>query len=72
MTDSGDWKEWSRHVLAELQRLNEKLEQTRQEVHDIRVQVALLQVKAGVWGAVAGAVIVLVPYLAGSIMGAGK
>ena len=92
MTDNktaNGWNEWSRHVLAELERLSdcyEKLEvkvdnglrdvETKAENHKKelmaeleklqlsmaaeKVDLAVLKVKAGLWGALAGTVPVLV------------
>jgi len=57
MTDtSNGWNEWSRHVLAELTRLNDGYESMRQQLESIRVELTSLQVRAGLWGALAGAV----------------
>lgn len=53
MPDNG-WNEWSRHVLAELERLNDCQEKIETDVKQISVDIAMLQVKAGVWGAIAG------------------
>ena len=85
----GSWREWARHILIELERLNTftetittrlqenrteldgKLSQLRSElqasisgvreginkdVNDLRVEIAMLKVKAGVWGAVGAAI----------------
>ena len=67
-TNADDWVAYRKHVMAELSRLNvsmqllnTKLDTFRQEdITDMRVQIAMLQVKAGVWGLVAG----LIPALA--------
>ena len=59
------WNEWSRHVLAELKRLNDCMETVRddrlkdrrdldEELRSIHVAIAQLQVKAGIWGGAAG------------------
>ena len=65
------WSEWSRHVLAELERLssacethNSALSKTREEllgrVGKIHTEIAMLKVKSGAWGAIgAGAVLLL-------------
>lgn len=46
------WNEWSRYVLRELERLNDCYEGVRQELSEIKTEIAMLKVKAGVWGAV--------------------
>jgi len=69
--DAGDersWPEYRRLVIAELARidkgmtdLNEKLEraldQRDQSITDIKVEVAMLKVKASIWGGLAGLVV---------------
>ena len=92
-SDKGTWKEWARHVLLELERLNtgqagltdrlqhigtdldSKTSGLRQEIQlsltqmrelnardssDLRVELAMLKVKAGLWGAVGAAIPILV------------
>lgn len=62
-----DWSEYRRLILQELERLNMLAHDLSDEIRDIRnkdlsqvrIDIAMLQVKAGVWGAVAGAVIAL-------------
>ena len=61
-SDNG-WKEWSKHVLAELKRLNTCYEQMNGTIQEMKVEIATLKVKSGVWGAMAG----LVPGLAAVI-----
>lgn len=61
------WNEWSKHVLAELERLNvcyeqlnEKFDKKIGEVYDrinqLHTEVAMLKVKSGIWGLLAGAI----------------
>jgi hypothetical protein len=61
--DEGNgWKEYRRLVVAELERLSklittvdDKISKLRgEDIADIKVDIAMLQVKAGIWGAVAG------------------
>lgn len=59
MSDSGGqngWNEWSRHVLAELERLNAYCERIEKKLNEAITDIATLKVKAGVWGAIGGAV----------------
>ena len=57
MPDNPDtWREWSKYVLKELERLNELMEGTRHDVAALRTEVAMLKVKSGLWGAVGAAV----------------
>ena len=53
-TDS--WSEYRRLVLSELERLNEGIEVLKKEIAAARRDIAILQVKAGVWGFMAGLV----------------
>jgi hypothetical protein len=59
MADNG-WNEWSRHVLAELERLSdaiESLDKSFNEANLINVKdITELKVKAAILGACAGAV----------------
>ena len=41
MNENG-WNEWSRHVLAELERLNERIEQISQKQGELLVEIARL------------------------------
>ena len=65
------WNEWSKHILSELERLNSSYEslmkeinrvndQTMKDMHDLKVDLATLKVKASLWGAAAGSVPVLI------------
>ena len=61
--DNG-WKEWRRHILAEIQRLNNNLEklETRNSEYMLKTSIELsrLKVWSGVYGAVAGVVAAIV------------
>jgi len=61
--ESNGWNEWSRHVLSELERNNDELKELRTALEGIRVEIATLKVKAGVWGAAAG----LIPTIAAGL-----
>jgi len=61
------WEVWSKHIQSELGRLNTSYEnlhrdliisqrQAAKEISLVRVEIAMLKVKSGVWGA-AGAMI---------------
>ena len=56
MTTGNGWSEWQNHVLAELQRLNSCIERMEKDVTKIHSEIAVLKVKAGLWGALAGAI----------------
>lgn len=59
MPDNG-WTEWSKHVLLELKRLDAGVTALGEKMDKMRTEIAVLKVKAGVWGAVAGMVPVAV------------
>jgi hypothetical protein len=48
------WTQWSQHVLTELERLNDIQECLRKEVQNLQMNIVKLQVRAGLWGSVAG------------------
>lgn len=50
------WSQWSKHVLAELERLDAKQEKILMEVQKTNIDIARLQMKAGIWGALAGTI----------------
>jgi len=57
MPDMNGWNEWSKHVLAELERLNDCYERLDSKVTSLREEVVILKVKAAVIGAIAGFVV---------------
>ena len=69
------WNEWSRHVLAELERLDalhtnnvnalygridEYQRRHSRDLTDIKVEIAALKVKAGVWGLIGGLIPIII------------
>jgi len=55
-----NWSEYQKLVLAELERHGSLISDIDGKISDIRVEIAMLKVKSGVWGAAAGLVSVLV------------
>lgn len=54
---NGDgWNEWSRHILAELERLGDLATKQAECLVEIKTDIAALKVRASVWGAVGGAI----------------
>lgn len=53
------WAEWSKFVLKELERLNSCYKDLDAKVGNIAVDIAMLKVKAGLWGLIGGAIPVL-------------
>jgi len=64
--DVPGWDSWGNHVLEELKRLNQNIEQIRQafdhENQQIWIEISRLKVKAGIWG-IAGGALAVVPTL---------
>ncbi len=50
--ENNGWAEHSIYVRKELTRLSDGQDCIVQKINDLRVQVAMLKVKSGVWGAV--------------------
>lgn len=55
--NTNDWKEWRRHILLELERQGKSIEDIKVDLSKIKTDLAMLKVKAGSWGAIAGGVL---------------
>lgn len=53
--DDDGWDVYKRLVLAELERVNERLEALLEDQVQMRESIASLKVKSGIWGAIGGA-----------------
>lgn len=62
-TTTNGWNEWSRHVLAELERLNGCYDGVSKQLSDIKVEIAMLKVKSGMWGAIGGCIPIVITIL---------
>jgi hypothetical protein len=58
-----NWDEWGRHVLQQLEQQRQDHLQVRGDLNDIKVQLATLKVRAGLWGMLAGVVPVIAALL---------
>ena len=71
MQPDDSWAEWMRHVLSELQRLNtnltsldDKLSAIKDDhITPLKVEIAMLQVKSGMWDMIGGAIPVILMVL---------
>ena len=54
LLNSNGWSEWGKHVLKELERLNDCYEEQQKVMQQIQVEIAMLKVKSSVWGGIAG------------------
>jgi len=61
--NSDTWNEWRNHVLVEIERLHTAQNEMKEDLSDIKQEIATLKVKAGVWGAVAGAIPAIVIFM---------
>jgi len=50
------WQQWSNHVLKELDRLNSGMLTMNNELTQLRIEIAMLKVKSGIWGAIGACV----------------
>lgn len=50
------WEQWGKYVLKELERLNACYTSLDKNVTDVKVEIARLKVKSGVWGAIGGVI----------------
>lgn len=51
---TSSWAMWQRLVLSEIKRLDEAVKKLQEEKQDILIKMAVIQTKAGAWGAIAG------------------
>ena len=61
--ENNSWDSWGRHVLKELESNETDHRNIMDELAKIRTEIATLKVKSGMWGAIAGAVPVLITLL---------
>lgn len=58
--DNQSWSVWRTHVLAEIKRANDNFTVVTITLQNMSVEMAKLQVKAGVWGLIAGSIPVII------------
>jgi hypothetical protein len=58
MTDrhdfGGDWSEYQRWVMESLKELKDDAKEAKNQLSDIRTEIAMLKLKSSFWGAVSG------------------
>lgn len=62
MDDQG-WERYQLHVLKELKRIGDEVSHVHAEIHTMMTEISMLKLKSGIWGALAGAIPVVI-YLA--------
>lgn len=56
MSDTDRWTEWSKHVLKELERFDRCMLHIDDDIRKLSIEVAMLRVKAGIWGVFGGSI----------------
>lgn len=54
-TEKDEWQTWSKHVLIELRRLDADIKNLDSSMRKVSVELAMLKVKASIWGSVSAA-----------------
>lgn len=54
MMDNGSWEEYQMLILAELKRFDKDIQEVKKTQSEILSEIAVLKVKAGLWGALGG------------------
>lgn len=54
--DLGDWQQYQKYVLNELQRHNALLERINEKLSKVDAEIATLKVKSGLWGMMGAAI----------------
>lgn len=52
--DTNGWDRWQKYVVNTLEDMKKGQDELYAEITDVRIEVAGLKVKAGIWGALAG------------------
>lgn len=60
---NSEWTQYQKLVLAELERHSDALDLIKKEIGLIQIDLAMLKVKAGVWGLMGGLVPVVIALL---------
>ena len=55
MSSANGWNEYQKLVLTELERLDDRANNMERELNRIKVDLAMLNLKSGIWGFAAGA-----------------
>ena len=59
----GDWDQYKKLVLDYMERVEKRLESIDASLTTMKIEIAMLQVKSGLWGAAAGAIVVVTAVL---------
>ena len=56
---NSSWSEWSKYILKTLEAQANDINTIKEALQDIKVEIAMLQVKSSAWGAAGALIIVL-------------
>jgi hypothetical protein len=62
--ENGDWKEYKKLVISEIDRLSTQIGCLEKKIDHLRSDVVMLKVKSGIWGLFAGLIPVTIAVLA--------
>ena len=65
--DSGDWREYKKLVISEIDRLSGHILGLERKIDHLRSDVVMLKVKSGMWGLLAGLIPVTIALLSKSL-----
>jgi len=53
-SNANGWTQWSKHVLLKLGELEKNMSKIYEAITELKVEIAMLKVKSGVWGLLGG------------------
>ena len=67
VVENGDWREYKKLVIIEIDRLSEHIGSLEGKIDHLRGDVVMLKVKSGIWGLFAGLIPVTIALLSKSL-----
>ena len=61
--DNNGWNVWKNLVIHEIERIDKAKTELRQEIQEIKISLAALQVKSGVWGAIGALIPIIIAFV---------
>ena len=71
-TKINGWETWGKHVIMELEANSKEHEQIMDDLSTIKVELAMLKIKSGIWGAMAGMIPAAIAIIVMFIKGIGQ
>lgn len=69
MNNNGDWDENRKYVLKSIENTNGCIKDIKKGIVEIKIDLKGLKVKSGIWGAIGGALVVIIPICVAIISG---